>query len=405
MAHHILHTAELLLTDVDAPLLRDAAVLLDEDSRVVEVGPPAQISTGYEQRVDHLLLMPGVINCHVHLTDAGIEEPIGGGAGLIAWVGDLLAHRAARGADRETAMRAVEDVLARMSEGGTVAVGEVCNDFSTLEPIVRSGIRCRFIHELLAFKEGLAQIAITLGLKDKRIAELPSTVRYALGAHAPYSVSPALMERIAERDRQIDAFLYQHLAEDPAERELYLNGAGPWRDVLQRLEAWDEGWEAKGVSPIEFYDRLGLLNDRFVAVHLADATDQEIELLARRGVRAILSPRSNLHITGRLPSMAAIASSGMAIGFGTDGRGSSPSVDVFDEARLLMERFPELPSGMLLRGLTTGGAGILGFDDLGAIRPGTAPGLVAVETEVRSTDLGSIERAIVLEASARRRVG
>jgi len=404
MTHHILHTAEVLLADVDAPPLFDAAVLLDEDHRVVEVGPRSRISGGHDLRCDHGVLMPGAINCHVHLTDADIEEPIGGGGGLIDWVGDLLAHRGARGNDRETNERNVEAVLARMRELGTVAVGEVCNDLSTLGPIARSGMRCRFIHELLSFVDERAGAAMESTLSDEEIAGLPTTIRYAVGAHAPYSVSPRLMERIAERNRAIGALLYQHLAEDPDERDLYADGSGRWTGVLRRLDAWEESWGGTGMFPIEFYDRLGLLGDRFAAVHLADASDDEIALLARRGVRAILSPRSNLHITGLFPPVEAMVTGGMTIGFGTDGRGSSPSVDVFDEARAVMERHPDLPPGTLLRGLTTGGARILGFDDLGAIRPGTIPGLVAVDVDISSADPGAIERGIILESRSRRRV-
>jgi 5-methylthioadenosine/S-adenosylhomocysteine deaminase len=155
-------------------------------------------------------------------------------------------------------------------------------------------------------------------------------------------------------------------------------------------------------SPIAYYDELGLLNDRFIAVHLADATASEIRLLAGRGVRAILSPSSNLHITGALPPLDAIAKYGMRFAFGTDGRGSNASIDVVGEARLLWEQAPELPAGRYLDALTSAGAEILQFEELGTIGRGARPGLLSVEVDAATDDVRSLERQILTSPASKR---
>ncbi len=156
------------------------------------------------------------------------------------------------------------------------------------------------------------------------------------------------------------------------------------------------------LSPIEYLDRLGVLDEHYIAVHLADATAMEIERLASRGVRAILSPRSNLHITGLFPSLHAIVASGMRFALGTDGRGSSPSVDVFDEAAALLDQGTRLPAGRLLDALTVDAAGILQMPDLGSLQMGSRPGLLSVEIGEISDDIARIEREIIL--SGRRNI-
>jgi 5-methylthioadenosine/S-adenosylhomocysteine deaminase len=162
------------------------------------------------------------------------------------------------------------------------------------------------------------------------------------------------------------------------------------------MGVWDNQFEPPGTSPVEYYDEVGLLSDRYVAVHLTDASPDEIDLLARRGAGVILSPTSNLHITGALPDVERIVRTGMRVGIGTDGRGSNPGIDVFDEARLLHERFPGLPAGALLRALTAGGADLLGFEGLGRLRPGRHPGLIAIEVDNAGEDtLESVEHAIL----------
>jgi 5-methylthioadenosine/S-adenosylhomocysteine deaminase len=388
----------------EAPPVRDAGVIVDDEGTVLEAGPFTSLTPAYDIRYNHPILMPGVLNCHVHLTDAGIEEPVPGGNGLNSWVRSLMAVRSGGLTDEAEHQQAVERVLARMRESGTVAVGEVANDFRTLGPIVRSGIRCRFIYELLGFRDDRADQVIERARGGAGRSEWNSEVRFALGAHAPYSVSPRLMHAIDRMSSELGTLLYEHLAEDPQERLLYHKAAGEWRGYLEEVGAWEPAWEPTGGSPIEFYEAEGLLTERLVAVHLADATAEEIGLLARRGVRAILSPTSNLHLTGLLPDLEAIVASGMTFALGTDGRGSNPSIDVFDEALLLHKRWPGLRPGLLLRALTTSGAEILQFDTLGSVTVGRVPGLISVEPDSMSTDIAGLEAAILECRPPRKRV-
>ena len=48
--------------------------------------------------------------------------------------------------------------------------------------------------------------------------------------------------------------------------------------------------EKHGQRPIARLDRLGLVNDRLIAVHMTQLTDAEIALCAERGVSALRSP-------------------------------------------------------------------------------------------------------------------
>lgn len=403
-----LHTCELLYSpELDAPGV-DYAVLVDdkgeEAGTILAVGPAGALRDEGDRRITHQILMPGVVNAHIHLTDAGRRERVPGGEGLVSWIQTLMRTRTG-GLTPDERGQAVRDTLDEMRRSGTVAVGEVVNDARTLPAIQASGMECLLIHELIAFRHD--RIDGILAAADRLLEEnlWNEGVRHALGAHAPYSVAPELMTRMAERSRAAGSRFYQHLAEDPAERELYETGGGSWREFLEAVGAWEPDWRPPGLAPIPYYDRLGVLDGNFTAVHLADADAEELVLLGRRGVRAILSPRSNLHITGLFPDVPAMIAAGIPLAFGTDGRGSSPGMDVFDEAAVVSERFPDLPAGVLLRALTEGGGLALGFDHLGKLLPGTRPGLVSVRTEEPvSSDLRDLERAALLRSQLRERI-
>ncbi|MGE3801143.1 MAG: amidohydrolase family protein [Candidatus Kapaibacterium sp.] len=379
MPTRILHTAEVLYSPDEEVLRTNQGLLVDESGKVLAIAPTSQLLGEADERHDHQLLMPGVLNAHIHLTDAGRKSLVPGGEGLVAWVKNLMRARD----DNRTEEEREADILQTLEEmihQGTVAVGEVVNHSRTVKPIVDSGIHCRLIHELIGFSEERAEEKITSAESLYADVEWSEQLRHALGVHAPYSVSFALMKRIESWSRERGSYVYQHLAEDPAERDLYERGEGEWVQALKEIGSWDEKFQPPGISPIAYYDARGFLSERFVAVHLTDARPEEIRLLASRGVKVILSPTSNLHITGLLPPVRQIVEEGMTLALGTDGRGSNPSMDVFDEARLLYQHFPDLPAGTLLRALTSGGAEVLGFSELGRLRVGTRPGLVSAES-------------------------
>lgn len=406
MGRLTLHTCELLYSpDLDVPLA-DAAVLVDEEGMIHGVGKRADVQGDVAETCHHQVLMPGVVNAHIHVTDGFRPHTVPGGNGLVDWVGKLMPDRNAglSEGEREAGIRAM---LADIRQRGTVAIGEVVNNDRTLDAIRESGLYCRFIFELIGFREDRAEAALEIADSlETRIREEDNVrIRYANGVHAPYSVSPKLMKAAAMRSRFMGRHFYQHLAEDPDERELYEYGTGKWREFSEKIGAWEPSWNPPGISPIPFYDELGILAHEMVVVHLTDATDEEIDLLANREVKAILSPTSNLHITGRLPRVEHIAESGMKIALGTDGRGSNPDMDVFSEAGLLKERYPGIPAGTWLRALTAGGADILQFTELGRIREKTAPGLVSVEvSHLGDTTLEECERSVLLRAVSRVRV-
>ncbi|HVZ41733.1 MAG TPA: amidohydrolase family protein [Candidatus Kapabacteria bacterium] len=404
-----LHTADIVLPMGGAPLIEQGGVVVESDGTILAVGERRRLGMAVDAEEHHALLMPGVLNAHVHLTDARRDERVPGGEGLNAWVRRLMAARGEEAAGDATPGAAALDhavaaALLEMMRAGTVAVGEVANNYGTFDAIARSGMRCRFIHELIGFRGVRAPSILDAALQSQAATAFPQHIHHTLAAHAPYSVSPELMQLIVETTGGRGRRFHQHLAEDPAERELYMHGGGPWRDYLEQVGAWDDAWAPPGTGPVAFYEKAGLLSERFVAVHLAEATREELAILGRHGVRAILSPASNLHITGLLPDLEAIVREGIPFALGTDGRGSGLGVDVFDEARILLERWPDLPPGILLEALTSVAADTLELPELGRLAVGARPGLLALDLALPGTDLRQVERGVIGSAAGERRL-
>jgi cytosine/adenosine deaminase-related metal-dependent hydrolase len=107
-----------------------------------------------------------------------------------------------------------------------------------------------------------------------------------------------------------------------------------------------------------------------------DLDDEDLALLARSGATAVLCPRSNLHIGGRLPPLERLLAAGVPLAVGSDSLASAPSLSPAAELAALRAAFPAVPPARLLALAWNGPA--VGAPAVGALAAGAAPGVLAV---------------------------
>jgi cytosine/adenosine deaminase-related metal-dependent hydrolase len=196
-----------------------------------------------------------------------------------------------------------------------------------------------------------------------------------------------VVSEILEHARHERAPSTLHLAEHAAERRALEAGDGPmvdWLTSRTRGAAAQFPWPKMG--PIAFADSLGALGPHVLSVHVTDASEAELRVMRERNASVVLCPRSNLYIDLRLPPLTAVLAAGLQPALGTDSLASNASLDVLAEARALHDRFPTVPSELLVRMATWNGACALHRPDLGRIVKGSRPGIVAVRGELGESD-------------------
>lgn len=297
------------------------------------------------------LAIPGLCNAHTHLELSGLEQP--GGQGLPAWVGGTLAQRASRSTAQTVA--AIEAALTTLHQRGTASVGEVTNSRISDTPLSTSPMQGVVFHEVLGIHPG--------GV-DESLAAVhgPSPSGFTLRAipHAPYSCAPELLVAAVKSPALCGGgWPTMHLDEDPAERQFLMTGDGPWADVLDHLGRDRSQFVPPECTPVQYLERLGIL-DRVAPVHCTLTEGEDLRRLAQAGSPTVLCPRSNLHISGRLPAVEDMLAAGVRLALGTDSLASAPSLDVLDEVRLLWERFPQVPLATWLLAATQGSGEVLG---------------------------------------------
>jgi cytosine/adenosine deaminase-related metal-dependent hydrolase len=371
------------------PPLADAWVTV-AGGRVVALGtgrPPD--GPGVETRdLGHAALLPGLVNAHTHLELSWLWGKVPPAASLPAWVSSLMAQRFAAGGDDAGRIRqAIIDAL----EAGTAAVGDVANTAATQQALATSKLHGVVFREVVGFNPADPDALVDTAARDVEAHRSPRVAAHVV-PHAPYSVAPEVIRRLAIRAAQPGAVCSIHVGESPDEVELLQTGGGRWRDVLEARKAWNPHWTPPGCSPVAYLDRLGLVGPWLLAVHCVQCTDAELARLAEAGATIVTCPRSNLWVGVGSPPAARFFASGARVAIGTDSLASASDLNLFTELSALHHLAPAVPPARLLASATRHGAEALGLADLGVIAPGARARLIAVDLP---SGIDDVERYLV----------
>jgi cytosine/adenosine deaminase-related metal-dependent hydrolase len=212
----------------------------------------------------------------------------------------------------------------------------------------------------------------------------------ALAAHAPHTVGPDGLVKLKRGTRAQKRAFSIHLAESEAEMYFLQSGEGEWADYLRERGIDFSTWGLPVDGPVAYLDRLGLLDAKTIAVHLTYAEDADLELLAKRGVRVCLCPRSNQNLHGKIANLPRMLQLGMKPCLGTDSLASVSSLSMIDEMKFTAESFPSTPSVEILAMATVNGAKALGLSaEYGTVVPGKRAALLYVPIDVSKRSMAA----------------
>jgi len=345
--------------------LADGALALDGD-RVVDLGTRAAVEArhGPAGSIDAVIL-PAMVNAHLHLELSHLAGRVPGGSGLVPWIEALVAARARGGAIEEGMALGA----AALREAGVAAVGDVTNGLTSGRHLAREGIAGTLFHEIYGFTEDRAARALRLAAEVRdRLGDPGPGLRVAPSPHAVYSTHlPAAAALLRAGPASI------HLAEVPDERRFVAEAAGPFADLVLRL-----GLEAGALRPFarSAVDAVAAhLGPETLVVHAVDVDDEDLVALRRSGATVVVCPRSNRHVSGRLPDLPGLLAAGIPLAVGTDSLASSPSLSPLEELAVLHAAFPDVAPRRLLALCWNGAA--VGAPAVGRLLPGSAPGVLA----------------------------
>jgi 5-methylthioadenosine/S-adenosylhomocysteine deaminase len=353
-------------------VLEDHAVAV-RDGRIEAVVPDAEAArfAGYEEvRLDHHVLIPGLINAHTHAA-MSLMRGLADDLPLMRWLQEHIWPAEAK----HVSARFVRDgtllACAEMLRGGVTCFSDMYFfPEASLEAALACGMRSAHGIIVIEFPSAYASDAADylrkgLALRDRYRDE--PLASFTLAPHAPYTVSDATFRQIATLAAELDLPVHIHVHET--------------RDEIERSLAEHR------VRPLERLGRLGLLGPGLIAVHAVHLQPDEIQALARHGCSMVHCPSSNLKLASGFAPVDALSRAGVNVALGTDGAASNNRLDLLQEmrtaallAKAVAGNAEALPAHAALRAATLGGAQALGLGgQIGSIRPGKAADLVAID--------------------------
>jgi 5-methylthioadenosine/S-adenosylhomocysteine deaminase len=159
--------------------------------------------------------------------------------------------------------------------------------------------------------------------------------------------------------------------------------------VAETKKERDDILAQKGATPVKYLDQIGFLNDRVIAAHTVFVTDDEIDILNRRGVGAAHNPTSNMKLASGTAPVPTMLLKNTAVGLGTDGAASNNDLNMWEEmdmaAKLhkLVSGDPKtLSAEQAFEMATVRGARALDLDKItGSIEMGKRADLVIVDLD------------------------
>ena len=365
---------------VDAPPLENGCLSI-VDGRIEAIGP-ANRADGTPTDLGDVALLPGFVNVHTHLEFSHLTEPLGEPEqGFVDWIRAAISER------RRRSFRPAAAIGAGCRESlraGVTTVGEIATSNTSAYQRDSTIPQLTIFREVIGFSRARADSAFAatceeLTALDSMSVESPD-VDAGISPHAPYTVSPLLLERLVEYSNQHRIPIAMHLAESHDELELLRNGTGPFRELLEERSMWDREVLRAGGAPLDYLKQLAR-SPRALVVHGNYLNSTELDFLAAHRDRLSLvhCPRTHAYF-GHAPfDVGEVIANGVRVVLATDSRASNPDLSLLSELRWVSARHTSLSPLLVLRLGTLEAAEALGRgQSIGSLSVAKIANLLAV---------------------------
>lgn len=360
-------------------MLDRGEVLVMNNDEVVDIIPQAEAGSDIE--VYNGILSPGFINAHCHLELSHMKDRIKPGSGLVDFVHEVVTGRHAEEAE---ILQSIETLEKQMADSGIVAIGDICNNVTTLNQ--KRKRRLSYYN----FIEASGWLPSAAAQRFQRCIEIlksfsGSGLDAAIVPHAPYSVSDELWNKIIPYFG--NKIISIHNQETAFEDEFFLNGSGDFVRMYDLLNIDNTFFKPPQTSSLQsYFPRLARAKS-IILVHNTFTKQEDIDFIKKQDPGPLVSfcicINANQYIENAAPPVKMFINNNCNIILGTDSIASNYNLNMVGEMTKIQQVYPETNLNEMLGWATLNGAKALGFQDtLGSFEKGKTPGVVLIENVV-----------------------
>lgn len=352
----------LVTQNEDREVLENVDVLIYQDE-IYRIGKGLTDYVNPETVIDcsEKIVIPGLINTHTH-SSMTLLRGISDNTKLQEWLESYIFPA-------EDKIEEVDAYLGsmlasvEMLESGTTTFNDMYFYMENVADAVEdTGIRAVLSKGLTDIEDG----ADLYGAENLiRTYSHNERIEIGVAPHSVYTCSEELLLDAKDLADKHDTIYHIHLSETEKENQ----------DLI----------EDHGMTPTEYLDELGILDEKVVAAHGTHLTEDDMDRLERKDIGLAHNPAANMKLGSGRANVIELEERGLNIGLGTDGPASNNSLNMFDEAKLSAlihkEQDPEaLTEQEIFDMLTIDAAKALGIDDkVGSIEKGKKADIVTID--------------------------
>jgi len=319
------------------------------------------------------IILPGLINSHSH-SPMTIFRGLADDLPLKRWLFDHIFPAEAQYIHADTVYWASLLACAEMIASGTTTFmdGYFLAD-EIVKAVHKAGLRALVAQGVIdlpapGVPDPGKNIDVALGFME-RWKGFSDLVFPGLFSHSPLTCSKETLRTSWDISQRFGIPLQIHLSE--TEEEVI--------EIEKRT----------GSRPAFYLDDLGILGSGLVAAHAIHLNEDEIGLLADRGVKVAHCPESSMKLATGIASVDTMLKKGITVGLGTDGCASNNNLDLLAEmdTAAKLGKYARLDPTVLdartvLRMATLGGAELIGLKDaVGTIEAGKKADIIIVDAD------------------------
>ena len=359
--------------DAGGNVVQGGAVAID-DGLIIAVGDAADINSRYTADGNlqgaNRIVMPGLVNGHSHAAMTllrGLADDLD----LMDWLQNYIFPAEVEFVDDEFVRIGTELACWEMIRGGTTTFVDMYYYPDMIAQVVEQcGMRAYVSATVIDQRSPDAESAADSLVKGQAFVDnwlgRNSRITPIWGPHANYTLNAEQLADTRAAAAEAGIPISIHLSESPFEVEY--------------------SKQAYGTTSIELMESIGFFDGPTIGAHVVWPTENEIRILAERGVGVIHNPTSNMKISSGISPVTEMLNAGVRVGLGTDGAASNNDLDMWEEMRLAaflqkVDRMDPkaLSASTVLRMATSGGAAAIGLGDaIGSIEVGKRADVIQV---------------------------
>ena len=371
----VLHNGIVLTVNSEFDILPEGLICIRNG--VIESIVPADSDTPHPPakqilNADGGIIMPGLVNTHTHLPMTlfrGLADDLP----LQEWLNEHIFPAESTQIHSASVRNGTSLGCMEMLRSGTTTC---CDGYflenEVAEAVLETGLRAVLGQGVIDFPApGVPDPANNIRTASDFVEKWTGRsdrITPSVFCHSPYTCSEETLKKAKMLAAEKGLLFQIHVAETKSEHERIL--------------------AEKGLSPVQYLDRLGILDEATLLVHAVWTDEADREIIAERKSKISHNPESNMKLASGVAAVPEFLKAGITVGLGTDGCASNNNLDLFREmdttAKLhkVNTRDPTvMDARTVIRMATIEGAKCLGMDHMiGSLEVGKQADIIVIDT-------------------------